>query len=456
MSIRRLALSAAVLAIWAWLLAVPSFADSQARIVRLSDVEGSVQIDRGTGQGFEKAFLNMPITQDNKVRTGDDGRAEVEFEDGSAVRITPNTVLDFPQLSLHDSGARISTVKLQQGTAYVNFNGKNNDQFTVDFGREKLALTHPAHLRVEMGDAEARVAMFKGDATIDGPSSTVDVSKKHTATFDLAQNDKYTLAKDLEPDPYDSWDKQQSQYQSRYNNTNYSAYSPYAYGTSDLSYYGQFSNVPGYGYVWQPYFTGSGWDPYMNGSWMWYPGYGYNWVSAYPWGWTPYHYGSWIFAPAYGWLWQPGGSWAGWNGTPRIVNPPPNFQLPHPPAGGSSTVVVNRGPASGPAGSAANKVVVRSGSAGLGIPRGSIGNLGKVQREVSDRGTITTRIHTVPVAQPGIAGAGISTRTVGATGIRTTAPRISAPPAPRVSAPPAPHVSAPHSAPAAHGSVPHR
>src|SRR5437016_2859948 len=65
------------------LLPLPALANSQARIVRLSDVEGTVQIDRDAGQGYERAFLNMPIVQGTKLWTKDDGRAEVEFEDGT-------------------------------------------------------------------------------------------------------------------------------------------------------------------------------------------------------------------------------------------------------------------------------------------------------------------------------------------------------------------------------------
>ena len=52
---RVLALLAAVL------LATPMFADSLARIVRLSDVQGNVQIDRRTGDGFESALQNLPM-----------------------------------------------------------------------------------------------------------------------------------------------------------------------------------------------------------------------------------------------------------------------------------------------------------------------------------------------------------------------------------------------------------
>ena len=89
------------------LLVVPSFGDSQTRIVRLSDVHGDVQIDRNTRQGYEKAFVNLPLTQGVKIQTKQDGRAEVEFEDGSTVRITPDAMIEFPQLSLRDSGAKV-------------------------------------------------------------------------------------------------------------------------------------------------------------------------------------------------------------------------------------------------------------------------------------------------------------------------------------------------------------
>src|ERR1700687_4925733 len=122
------------------LLTVPAFADSQARVVRLSEVQGDVKIDRNLGQGYEKAFLNLPITQGVKLQTKNDGRAEVEFEDGSTLRITPDTVIEFPQLSLRDSGAKVSAVHLQEGTAYVNFAGAKGDEFALTFAHEKLSL----------------------------------------------------------------------------------------------------------------------------------------------------------------------------------------------------------------------------------------------------------------------------------------------------------------------------
>jgi hypothetical protein len=378
-------------------LTLPAFADSQARVVRLSEVQGDVQVDRNAGQGMEKAFLNLPITQGVKLQTGKNGRAEVEFEDGSTLRVTPETVITFPQLSLRDSGAKVSTVHLQEGSAYVNFAGSKDDEFTLTFAHEKLALAHSAHLRLEMGDADATLAVFNGEVQVQGDAGTVAVSKNHTAQFDLTDDDHYELAKSVEPDPFDQWDKEQNQYHQQYASNSYSSYSPYAYGTNDLNYYGSFSNVPGYGNVWQPYFAGAGWDPFMNGAWAFTPGFGYGWVSGYPWGWTPYHYGSWVYLPTSGWGWLPGGTWTGWS-TPRIVHPPANFLPPQPPSNpGHGTVVVNRGPAPVQLGRSFNRMEIAKNSAGLGIPRGGIKNLNQLSGTVQQQGFATARVHTAPV-----------------------------------------------------------
>jgi hypothetical protein len=418
-------------------LALPALADSQARIVRLSDVEGTLQIDRNTGQGYENAFLNMPITQGTKLKTKDDGRAEIEFEDGSTVRITPNTTIEFPQLSLQDSGGYVSTVVVQEGTAYVNYSGKKDDQFMVSFGREAVSLTQSAHFRVQLNDSDATLAVFKGAVQAAGPSGNVDVGKKQAVTFDLADNDKYTLAKNLEEDPFDAWDKQQEQYHQQYSaNRSYS--SPYAYGASDLSYYGNFMNVSGYGMMWQPYFVGMGWDPFMNGAWMWYPGFGYTWVSAYPWGWMPYRYGNWVFVPGMGWLWQPGNSWAGWNTLPRVMHPPQRFTMIQPPSSpGHNIVVVNRGPVASPAHASPRTMVIRNGSAGMGIPRGVVRNLGQVSRQLERNGASTATIDTTPAIRP-------APGTPSTSAPRTVAPHTVAP-ATRMGTPPV--RTAPHSTP---------
>lgn len=387
MPMRRLATLFALSLLTCW-LTVSSFADSQARIVRLSQVDGDVQIDRNTGQGYERAFLNLPITQGTKLRTGADARAEIEFEDGTTLRLTPGTMVEFPQLSRRESGGRSSNLELQSGTAYLNFKGDKQEEFSLGLGPERVTFTKAAHLRVVREDASATVAVFKGEVDVMGSTGSVNVEKKHSATFDLAGTAPYTLANSLDPDPYDDWDKQQDKYQQQYSASN--TFSPYAYGASDLNYYGSFYNIPGYGMMWQPYLVGAGWDPFMNGAWSWYPGAGYTWVSAYPWGWTPYRYGSWTYLSSFGWFWQPGSTWAGWNTGPQIANAPASFSVPRPPATPGQTLAVNRGTALAPVrvmqGVSNQMSQIRGGSAGLGVPRGSVRNLGKVSQQVDRMG----------------------------------------------------------------------
>jgi hypothetical protein len=390
-TLSRSKLNVAVLAVSLCLLvSVPALADSQARIVRLSDVQGSVQIDKNTGLGFENAFLNLPITQGAQVKTHDRGRAEVEFEDGSTLRLTPNTTVEFSSLGLSDSGKRISVINLVAGMAYVNWLGKSGDAFSLNFSREKLALDHAAHFRVQASSEGTRMAVFKGNVDVEGPAGKVVVEKKKTANFDEADNDKYTLANNVEEAPLDSWDKEASEYHQQYSKNNSS---PYGYGVSDLNYYGSYSSVPGYGMMWQPYFTGVGWNPFMDGAWSFYPGYGYMFASAYPWGWMPYRYGNWTAIPGRGWMWQPGG-FNSWLTVPRYGGTlPVDFHPLVAPGGGAvKTVVVGRGAAI--SAFPTSHMVLRAGSAGMGIPRGSLEGLNHLNHQVAKTGS--AEVHSAP------------------------------------------------------------
>jgi hypothetical protein len=368
------------------LWALPAAADSQARIVRLSDVQGAVQIDKNSGLGFENAFVNLPITQGTQLRARENGRAEIEFEDGSTLRVTPNTTVEFSTLGLSDAGKRVSVVELVGGRAYVSWLGKSGDEFTLNFSQEKVVLSQAAHFRVTSSSSVAEVASFKSDLEVAGPSGTVKVDKKKMVSFDVNDNDKSTVAKNFEGDPYDQWDKESVEYHEQYAKNNST---PYGYGYSDLGYYGGYSNLPGYGTLWQPYFAGAGWNPFMDGAWAWYPGMGYMWASAYPWGWMPYYYGNWMFVPGYGWGWQPGG-WNTWRGGIHYVGAAvAGFHAPVAPAGVNTVAVGKGGPVV--ANAARLHSVVRSGSAGLGIPRGSYGNLHHLNVEVAKSGFVELR-----------------------------------------------------------------
>src|SRR5713101_7753738 len=74
---------------------------SHARVVRLSLVEGDVQVMNADQPGWQKAIVNMPVREGMSIATAQ-GRAEIEFESEATTRIADNTVLQFTEMALAD------------------------------------------------------------------------------------------------------------------------------------------------------------------------------------------------------------------------------------------------------------------------------------------------------------------------------------------------------------------
>jgi hypothetical protein len=385
--------------------------DSHVRIVRLSDVKGMLALDRKTGLGFEQTMQNMPIVEGQRLRT-DDGYAEVEFEDNSTLRLAPESQVDFPLLALRSSGAKASTMNVVKGTVYVSTENTKGNEFLLVAGETKMTVAPSTHLRLQVNETRTVVSVFNGSVEVQRGGETTLVSKKESLTIGA---DQMAVAKKVAGEPYDAWDKESIDYHKRYAAANAFAGGGNAYGLSDLNYYGNFINAGGFSF-WQPYFVGAGWSPYANGVWCLYPGAGYSWVSPYPWGWLPYHSGTWSFFPGYGWGWQPGGSWNGLNNvgmgggtiatgtmsTNGVGRNPMHAPLrpatpPQAPAAAGATrpslVMSNEKPIVMSRQDREGNFVFQRDSAGLGVPRGSLGNLNHVANDVGRHGSASMPVY---------------------------------------------------------------
>src|ERR1039458_4108353 len=58
-----------------------------ARAVRLSSVDGKVQFVQGNQVLADEAVANTPLFEGAQVVTGEEGRAEIQFEDGAVARV---------------------------------------------------------------------------------------------------------------------------------------------------------------------------------------------------------------------------------------------------------------------------------------------------------------------------------------------------------------------------------
>ncbi|HEY6412835.1 MAG TPA: DUF6600 domain-containing protein [Edaphobacter sp.] len=340
------------------------------RAARLSYLQGSVTVVRMDNTGSDTAQLNMPLAQGLRVMTGEDGQAEIEFEDGSLVRLTPNSSLSLDHLSA-DSGGNFQTqLSLVQGLIYAELRAVSKYAYQLNVDGTVVSPVENATIRINLDEPPAVIAVLTGRAHVEHAGSEdsagyrTDVRGGEMLTSDSSDTSRYFLSQQITQDSWDSWNEERDQTAAdeaaRRTAARDSLEGDHGYGWSDLDANGSWYDVPGQGKVWQPTVAmDANFDPYGYGSWVWYPGSGYVWASGYSWGWTPFRCGNWSFWNGFGWGWAPGvncgfGGW-GFPGSVFVINivqPPRGYRfLPLPvrgPGGVHPIVVVH--PGRGPGG----------------------------------------------------------------------------------------------------------
>jgi hypothetical protein len=291
--------------------------NAPGRAARLSFLQGSVTVDHVDNTGSDPAQINMPLAQGTRVATGRDGEAEIEFEDGSVVRLTPNSSLDLTALTADENGNMTTDLALTNGLMYAELRAAAKFVYSVNAGGVLVSPVVNATVRITMDQPPVVVAVLDGTAQVESGDSTggegyrTNVNAGETLTGDAADAGRYSLTKEVAENSWDKWNTDRDAAAVNEAATQTDVRNDYAgdagYGWSDLDANGSWYGVPGQGEVWQPNVAAyPGFDPYGYGSWVWYPGSGYVWASGYAWGWTPYRCGNWSYWDDFGWGWQPG------------------------------------------------------------------------------------------------------------------------------------------------------
>lgn len=289
--------------------------NSHARIVRLSLVQGDVRFAPSfrddpltdANAGWQAAPLNLPIRQGYVVAT-DNGRAEIEFENGAMMFLGANTVVEFYDLSLRD-GDRITRLVLRQGTSTVYVNPANGDYFSVTGGDFTVEAAGRTTFRLDNFDDGSTVNIERGRVNVLRDKKNTPLDKGQSLSVRASDSTEEVIGRAADTDDFDRWVSGRidsvvtaTNYSSQYvNSPNYSA------GFADLYTYGSWFPMGGYGYCWRPFGMSFGWSPFSYGGWYQDPFWGSTFIGSAAWGWLPYHYGGWIFSPIYGWVWAPTG-----------------------------------------------------------------------------------------------------------------------------------------------------
>jgi len=287
---------------------------------RLQRVEGQVALTDANDTEWRAAGPNEPVSVGDRLYTRDNAWAGVAFDGRNYARLDPNTALDVvalsddrTQLALRDGAAIFDVAYLPSG-----------ELFEVGTPYGAVDFNEPGLYYVDVNDGNTMVSVLSGLAQVVGLAGSGQISKGEMLTLLGATAAEVALSRLNRDDAGylvdDYYGYQYPNYDGRY--ANYDAYlaDPFYYdpyrndvsyryvtydapGINDLSYYGDWRDVDGYGYAWSPR-VDAGWTPYQDGYWVRDYPYGLTWVSNEPWGYTPYHYGRWAYAGDR-WYWVP-------------------------------------------------------------------------------------------------------------------------------------------------------
>jgi hypothetical protein len=132
---------------------------------RVLSVEPAVTLQRDTEPAAEEAFANLPLLPGDRVWTDSAGRAELQFADGTVLRLDSASKLDY---AAHEDGAGDRVVlRLWSGGLYLhNRDGRGYPDFAIETPGGVVEARARGVYRVDAARGETRLSVFEGEAAL--------------------------------------------------------------------------------------------------------------------------------------------------------------------------------------------------------------------------------------------------------------------------------------------------
>jgi hypothetical protein len=274
--------------------------DLKRGVARISVIDGDVSVRRGDSGDWVAAIINAPLLSDDRISTGPNSRAEVQFDSSNVLRIGGSAEvhlaeLEYGRYQMEVAHGTVSYVVIRPSSINVE----------VDTPTVSVRPAKQGTYRITVNDTgETQVISRAGEVEVFTPRGSQWISTGQMMVARGTQADpEFQIVNGPGLDDWDRWNQSRDRALTRSVSTQYVPEG--VYGVEDMDTSGTWAQVEDYGYCWRPTVVGAGWAPYRNGRWVWEDWYGWTWVSYDPWGWAPYHYGRW-FNSAGNWWWYPG------------------------------------------------------------------------------------------------------------------------------------------------------
>ena len=288
-------------------------------------------------EGFvrpELALLNLPLGPGDIIQTSDSRRCEIQFDNGTVVRLDFATDLKIETVLAQSlsSAKKLSNLLLAKGQVYVMHKRYDSMEiFQVMTPHAAVKLDHNSVALIKLTpEGVTDVQVETGNARLlFGPdqSNIHQVKINKGERYLVSADNQAETAAFIESSDFIAWNVSI--------NENFLALHEGSFLPKPLQklspavfYFAQrYGNLYGewiwhslYGYVWRPfyndYYPWGTWHPLSYGRWSVYQSQLF-WIPGEPWGWVPYHLGIWMWDAKKGWLWLPGSvfapAWAVWD-----------------------------------------------------------------------------------------------------------------------------------------------
>jgi len=284
-----------------------SYVDKEARIIRVDNTE-------------ENAVINLPVVAGDTVVTNGNGRCELQFDNGTIIRLDKNTRLKVITILAPSLTSRwaITTLHLLQGRIYTMVQSYNREMFQIITPIAAMDMKHRSAANIqarENGETYVHVDKGKFDIMFGGDLVTLRTERLRSGKdYIVTTSNRMKFTNDERNVDFAGWNKYVNRnFMDLHRGVSNVPKKLYRSNKALVYWAEKFSTVYGewiyddlFGYVWKPadeLFALSK-RPFFNAGIIEVNGQLIV-VPTQPWGWIPAHMGTWVWTK-WGWTWVPG------------------------------------------------------------------------------------------------------------------------------------------------------
>jgi ferric-dicitrate binding protein FerR (iron transport regulator) len=148
-------------------------------IMRVSLLEGEVQIFTEETGEWVPASINMPIQEGDRVWAADGGRVELNFKDGTYLRLDQKSAVEILNLEKNSYQLHLST-----GRIFANYKGKDDSLLQIDTPEASIRAYEKGKFRVDVFDTgRTEITNFRGTIHAESGEGRTEIERGRTLSI---------------------------------------------------------------------------------------------------------------------------------------------------------------------------------------------------------------------------------------------------------------------------------